>query len=238
MLSNHIGIAYYRQIANTLVIRIHTGQYASGERLPSDRDLSEEFGRNRHTVRRALDLVEAEDLIVRQRGRGTFVADPLPLRKSKTQISLGLIDITRALGMRPEATVLSVTVEQADEIATMLDIEAQDQVTHIHRLRSLNDDPIIVENIFLATSLFPGLERYALSQSLRDIMREHYDIEITHNQLVFESILSTEEVSSLLNIPVGSPMLLEKRVTYADNGCRCEYSEHIYPGDRFSFVLK
>jgi DNA-binding GntR family transcriptional regulator len=140
--------------------------------------------------------------------------------------------------MRPEATVLSVTVEQADEIATMLDIEAQDQVTHIHRLRSLNDDPIIVENIFLAQSLFPGFKRYDLSQSLRDIMREHYDIEITHNQLVFESILSTEEVSSLLDIPVGFPMLLEKRVTYANNGSRCEYSEHIYPGDRFSFVLK
>ena len=232
------GIAYYRQIANTLIIRIQSGQYSPGERLPSDRDLSEEFGHNRHTVRRALDLLESEDLIVRRQGRGTFVADPLPVRRSKTQISLGLIDITRAMGVRPDAKVLGVTVEHAGDIAPVLDLQQRDCVIHIHRLRSLNDAPIIVEHIYLKHALLPELEKLDLSQSLRNIMRDQYGIAVTHNRIEFESILSTEEVSTLLDIPLGSPLLLEKRITYAAEGMPCEYSEHVYPGDRFSFVFR
>lgn len=238
MISKRTGIAYYRQIANTLALRIRSGRYAPGERLPSDRDLSAEFGHNRHTVRRALDLLEAEDLILRRRGRGTFVVDPVPQKNSKTRISLGLIDITRALGMRPKADVLDVCIEAAREIGAILAIDARDKVIHIHRLRSYDDAPIIVEHIYLTQALLPDLERLDLSGSLRSIMQDQYGLVVAHNQIEFESVLSTGEHSRLLNLPEGSPLLLEKRITYTDAQVPCEYSEHAYPGDRFSFVYR
>src|SRR3990172_5374396 len=92
------GIAFYRQIADILIKRIRAGQYSPGERLPSDRALSAEFGHNRHTVRRALDVVEEQKLITRQQGKGTFVAKTLPASPEKKHLSVGLIDTTRQLG--------------------------------------------------------------------------------------------------------------------------------------------
>jgi DNA-binding GntR family transcriptional regulator len=238
MSKKHSGITYYRQIADIIIDRIFSGSYRPGKRLPSDRELSEEFGYNRHTIRRALDLVEAQGLILRQQGKGTFVVDPLPHKNRKTQLVLGLIDITHEFGLRPNAELLEVAVQPADKVAMMLQIDKEEHVTYMHRLRYLNNEAAIIEYIYVSQKVSPGLEKYDLTFSLRSLLQDQYQLNITRKEVTFESVVSNSYVSRLLNIPIGSPMMLEKRVSYTHDGTACEYSEHIYRGDRFSFVLK
>lgn len=235
---NEAGIAYYRQIADILIARIYNGSYASGERLPSDRELGLEFGHNRHTIRRALDVVEAHNLIVRRRGKGTFVAENIPPGPPRTELPIGLIDITRQLGARPAAEVLKVMVQPANGVAARLRINKDDRVIYLHRLRYLEGEPAIVEHIYVPQALCPGLERYDLSQSLHQLMHRAFGLDVTHKEVAFESILSDGYVSQLLKLPVGSPMMLERRILYAKDGVPREYAEHIYRGDRFSFTLR
>ena len=237
-LLNQSGITYYRQIADILITRIHNGVYKLGERIPSGRELGKEFGCNRHTIRRALDIVEVSELIIRQQGRGTFVVDELPNHNNKTQLSIGLIDISHAIGFRPNARVLQSTIQSAGDISHKLNISENDEVNFVHRLRIINDLPAVVEFIYIPTHLTPDLIKCDLSQSLRHLMYEKYDLQLSQKEVIFEPILSTAYVSELLEVPVGSAMMLEKRTSYSGDNTISEYSEHIYRGDQFSFVFK
>ncbi|MAS35984.1 MAG: hypothetical protein CL610_18395 [Anaerolineaceae bacterium] len=238
MRSNRQGIAYYRQIADILIKRIHNGVYAPGEQLPSDRELSAEFGHNRHTVRRALDVVAEHKLITRQQGRGTFVTTTVPAAPEKRHLSLGLIDMTRQLGARPAARVLEAIVRPADQVAEILKLKPSDLIIYIHRLRYVDNTPMILEYISIPYAFVPGIEHEELSQSLRDLMVDQFDIHLTDKEVTFESNASDGYVSQMLNIPLGSPVMLEKRLSYDADQTLCEYSEHIYRGDRFAFRLK
>jgi len=237
-LDNQPGVTYYRHVADIIKHRIYNGVYKTTEKLPSGRELSQEFRCNRHTIRRALDIVEMEDLIVRQQGRGTFVAHQLPVKSKKNQLALGLIDITHSLGFRPAANILGSAVQPAGEKAGRLNIKEDDEVTYIHRLRIIKKSPAIIENIYIPSAQIPNLIDHDLSQSLRDLMANIYNIKIAHSEVIFESILSNVYVSNLLNIPIGSAMMFENRTSYNSSGIIIEYSEHTYRGDQFSFILK
>jgi GntR family transcriptional regulator len=238
ILNNQSGITYYRQVADIIIARIYKGIYSPGEQLPTGRELSHEFDCNRHTIRRALDLVEAEKLIARHQGRGTFVLENLPRTSPKIQFALGLIDISRQLGTRPNAQVLNVVVQPAEKFAPVLGIPEHDKVIHIHRLRLLDGDPIIVEYIYIPLQLAANLMDFDLSQSLRQLMQTEFQLQIIRSEITFEPILSSPYVSDLLQSPVGSPMMVERRLSFNTDDVACEYSEHIYRGDRFSFTLK
>ena len=237
-MENQDGIAYYRQIADCLIQRIYDGEYPLGEQMPSDRELSVEFGHHRHTVRRALDIVEAHALIERHQGRGTFVAEVLPPLNEKTRLPIGLIDMTRRLGQRPAASVLSVSVSEANHVNEVMQLELDEPVICLHRLRYIDDEPVILEYIYVPHKLAPGLEHKDLKQSIRDMMVEQYQLTIVQKEIEFESILSNSYTSQRLGIAVGSPLMLEKRVAYTENNILCEYSEHVYRGDRFAFTFR
>lgn len=229
------GIAIYRQIADILTLRIKQGKYKAGEQLPSDRDLSTEFEHNRHTIRRALDILEGNKLIVRHRGRGTFVADTLNTKDSRTSLTLGLIDLTREIGERPTAKVLHTYLQTTDQIDKPHTVPIEGAYYVIHRLRSINDDPLIIETIHIPILIVPDLLTHDLTASLRELLHETYNIQIVRVDISIESILSDAYMSTLLNIPIGSPLILEKRLAYTADEDMCEYSEHIYRGDRFTF---
>ena len=237
-LNNQRGITYYRQIADVLIGRIYREVYRPGEKIPSGRELSAEFGCNRHTIRRALDLLEQEHLVTRHQGRGTYVVDEIPNSIRKTQLTIGLIDISHALGARPPAKLLSVNVQPASEVAAKLDIAEETLVTHIHRVRLINDQPAIVENIYIPYPTAPNLTDFDLSLSLRGLMRQQFNLHLTRSEIIFESIISSGYISEILEIPIGSAVMLEKRTSINSENMPSEYSEHIYRGDRFAFVLK
>ena len=107
--------AAYRQLAGILRDRIRNGELQTAQRMPSEKDLHDEFGLARETVRRALAVLRAEGLIEVRQGHGTFVAeipDKVELRPGDLITSTAAITVTRADGeidVYPAGTTLAVT---------------------------------------------------------------------------------------------------------------------------------
>ena len=230
------GITVYRQIADVLKLRIIQQEYNVGDRLPSDRDLSDMFGHNRHTVRRALDILEAEQFITRKHGKGTFVTYEPTIQEDRTSLPMGLIDLTKAIGERPSATMIYSNIQTVEKIGHPLKIAVVSDYYVIHRLRLLNQEPLIIETIHIPEAIAPKLFTHDLEASLRELLHDTYDINIIRLDISIESIISDAYMSKLLEVPIGSPMIFEKRVAYTVDEEVCEYSEHIYRGDRFTFT--
>jgi len=230
------GITIYRQIADVLKLRIIQHIYKLGDRLPSDRDLSEEFGHNRHTVRRALSILEEENFIIRKHGKGTFVTYQPNAQVERTSLPMGLIDLTKEIGKRPSANVIYSNLQTVDKAGHPLKIAVMSEYYVIHRLRILNQEPLIIETIHIPETIAPKLFSHNLEASLREILQETYQVNIMRLDISIESIVSDAYMSKLLEVPIGSPLMFEKRVAYTNDERVCEYSEHIYRGDRFTFT--
>lgn len=232
------GIPLYVQIAESLIARIESGELAAGDRLPSERELSEALGVNRLTLRRALRALEGQGLITRVPGRGTHVAAP----KIERQASR-LVSFTRGMqqrGYAPGTRLLSVELRPAHAAqAAVLQIATGAPVCVVHRLRTLNREPVLIEQYTLPVERFPGLDRHALqSQSIYAVLRQAYGVEIRRARQSLEPVAATEYEAGILGVPIGAPLMLERRLSFDADDRPVEHGRDLYRGDRFRFVTE
>jgi GntR family transcriptional regulator len=226
------GQAKHRAVRDALVELIH--ELPPGAGIPTERELSEQFGVSRGTVRQALDRLEAEQRIHRHQGKGTFVAKP------KMDHMLELTSHTehvRARGMEPASRLISVTRLAADaEVATMLAVGEGDEILQIERVRLADGDPLAVEVLYLEAKRFDGVAAMlGESQSLYELLRARYGVELSWAEETIEAVVAPEREASLLGIASGGPMLLLCRLSFDPIGRPVEYVRALYRADRFRF---
>jgi GntR family transcriptional regulator len=232
------SIPLYIQIAERLIAQIESGGLSPGEQLPPERDLSEKIGVNRMTLRRALHVLESQGLILRKHGVGTFVAEPKIDRQMEVvfRFSSGM----QYRGLTPGAEIISIEQILAESaLAKDLSLSVSSPVYSILRLRSINQEPVMLESYKIPVQRFPGLDRYDLEKrSIYEIMASEYGVPITRARQSFEPIIATEFEANLLKINIGEALMLEKRLSYDDNNLPVEYGKDRYRGDRFRFVTE
>jgi GntR family transcriptional regulator len=232
------SIPLYIQIAERLIAQIESGGLSPGEQLPPERDLSEKIGVNRMTLRRALHVLESQGLILRKHGVGTFVAEPKIDRQMEVvfRFSSGM----QYRGLTPGAEIISIEQILAESaLAKDLSLSVSSPVYSILRLRSINQEPVMLESYKIPVQRFPGLDRYDLEKrSIYEIMEFEYGVPITRARQSFEPIIATEFEANLLKINIGEALMLEKRLSYDDNNLPVEYGKDRYRGDRFRFVTE
>ena len=226
----------YMQIADHLLDQIESGNLRPGDRLPTERELSKGLNVNRMTVRRAFKSLESKGLINRLQGSGTYVAEP----KIERQASF-LISFTRGIQRRgyvPGAKIIRFERRAVkDPIGKELKLTDSAPVYHIHRLRLLNQEPVLLERLRIPVYRFPDLERYDLSKrSLYEVMEKEYGISVVHARQSLEPVVAVEYEAELLKVEPGTPLMLEKRLAFEQDGQPVEYGRDLYRGDRFSFV--
>ena len=237
---NHLQptVPLYIQIAEGLLDRIRSGRLVPGERLQPERELSEALGVNRRTVREALRMLEAEGLIERKQGIGTFVAQPKIEREAGHLFSFtkGM----RGKGLQPGARLIMLE-ERIPEmtIAQTFQILPTEAVYYGIRLRLLNKEETMLEKFFLPTALFPKLANHNLNtRSLYEIFETEYGIIPTEAVQSIEAVKATEFEAELLGIPAGDPVILERRSTFDQHGRCIESAKDVYRGDRFKFTAR
>jgi len=232
------SIPLYIQIAGRLIAKLESGDLSPGEQLPPERDLSEKFGVNRMTLRRALQVLESQDLIVRKHGVGTFIAEPKIDRQMEVvfRFSSGI----QNRGLIPGAEIISIEQIFAEPaLAKDLGLSVSSPVYSILRLRSINQEPVMLESYKIPVRRFPGLDRYDLEKrSIYEIMEIEYSVPITRARQSFEPIIASEFEAKLLKINIGEALMLEKRLSYDGNNLPVEYGKDRYRGDRFRFVTE
>jgi GntR family transcriptional regulator len=231
-------VPLYVQIAEGFLDRIESGELSPGDRLPPERELSELLSVNRMTVRRALRMLEGQGLLIRRQGAGTYVAKP----KIERQASQ-LFPFTRGMeqrGYKPGIKLITFEKRPAEtSIAQKLDIPVAAPVFRAYRLRTLNQEAVMLEDLTVPGFIFPDFDHHDISsRSLYEILATEYQISISQAQQSLEPVIASEYEAHLLGIDAGAPMMLERRLAFDEQGRPVEYSKDLYRGDRFRFITE
>jgi GntR family transcriptional regulator, N-acetylglucosamine utilization regulator len=203
------------------------------DQLPTERELAEELGVSRSTVRRALEQMSAEGRVHRVQGAGTFVTER-PIRKGATLTSFS--EDMRVRGLSPGARLLRAdeTVAGAD-LGWRLSVSPAEPLLNIERLRLADDAPMCLENVYFVKRFAPDLLSWDLETSLYDLLAERYRIVVDRaEQWVTATVLDPGDARHL-QVPPLSAALRVERVTFDQQGRRVELARSLYRGDRYAF---
>jgi GntR family transcriptional regulator len=233
---SHKRIPLYEQIEAILRQRLHTMQ--AGERLPSDRDLAQEFSVSFVTARQAVSRLAADGLVERHVGRGTFVASAR-LEKNMSGLTSFSEDMIRR-GLSVHSKVLECTVRPASQaVAQALQIAENSPVVHIRRVRFADAIPMTIEAVNLHALAFPGLAGEDFShQSLYEVLERRYGVALTVARGVLSAVTPTTEEAQMLGITRATPLLVVSRTAYNQHNEPIEYGESRYRSDRYQVPIE
>ncbi|MBL8587191.1 MAG: GntR family transcriptional regulator [Methylobacteriaceae bacterium] len=212
----------YRQVRALLVQRIARGRWRPGELIPSEIQIAAELGVSQGTVRKALDEMTVENLLVRQQGRGTFVA-----QHDEARILFQFFKIVPDAGepVFPESDLRSCLEAPADAAeAGHLGVKTGAPAIRIARVRSLAGRPVISEYICVSAALFPGMAADgALPNNLYAYYADRYGVTIAGGRERIKALPAAPEDAALLGLPAAAPVLLIDRVATALDGAPVEW---------------
>lgn len=222
----------YMQVAEILSEEIKSlqGTYSA---LPSEGDLSREFGVSRVTIRNALKQLEARGAIYSEQGRGYFTTT------SRMRGLSGFHSFTsevRRLGGVPASRLLDFQRDARlpEAFRKHLQVAGSEAYLSLRRLRSIDGRPAALEDVYLPEAMYPQAERGMFEDgSLYDRMTGSWGITPAWADALFEPVAASAEEARLLEVSVGAPLLAVWRVTVTESDQVCEYVRSVYRGDGF-----
>lgn len=210
----------YRQVKAIFVRRLVDGVWAPGAALPSEGQLAAEIGVSQGTVRKALDELAAENLLVRRQGRGTFVAEHDEQRILFQFFKLAPDD---GIARFPDSAVLSVTIAEADPGERQaLDLARGDGVIRIARVRSLDATPLVLETVSLPRRLFSGIEDGPVPNNLYSLYAARYGVTVASARERLKAVALNADDAALLAAAPGTPALRIDRLALSLDGAPVE----------------
>lgn len=232
-------IPFYVQVHDALKEFIEHSDIRPGDQLPSEPELCRMFDVSRTVIRQALRGLETEGLIMRQKGRGTFVAEP-KIGESLFQELTGFYQDMSNKGRPPVSKVLRQEIIPASaKVATFLQLAPETPVIRIDRVRYVEHEPIVFVTTFLPHSLCPGLVEVDLThRSLYAYLEETYSLFIARGRRILEAVIASEYEAALLEINEGAPLISLESISYLANGTPLEYYKALHRGDRSMFEVE
>lgn len=223
----HAGLKYVR--VRDYLRSMVTHELGVGDPIPSERLLCERFGVSRMTVRQAVDALVVEGLLVREQGRGTFVA-PTKLDLEVRLASFG--EEMQRRGMVPSSRVLAAEVVQATpDVADALDLLPGELVSFLYRVRYADGEPMAVEQSWLPSRLAPGLFDEGVPESIYGQLRRR-GLDPDWGEDTVAASEADAQDADLLDIDPGTAVLRLTRRTFAGETA-CVYSRSAYRADRY-----
>ena len=232
-------IPYHYQLTEIIRKLISQEQWKHGDKLPSEREFCETFEVSRITVRKALDSLSSEGLIQTNKGIGTFVSEQKYIEKWSS-FPIGFTDSLANQGYRIETQVLTLeTIPSTEKISKELELPLGDLVLHLHRLRFIAQEPILVVSSYLPQYMVPEIEKNDFThKSLYQVLRSNYDVKIEKVKRGIEAVAATEKEASLLHVELGAPLLQIESTSYTPDGKPVEYFIAKRRGDRTRFEFE
>lgn len=227
----------YAQLLDHFHQLIHSGQLKPGDRFPAEMDLAKEYGVARITVRRAIEELVHEGLLVRRQGKGSFVAE--------SKIERELVNVRsfsahiQARGMQPGARVVSVQTNPATKrLAEILGVAPGAPVAEIQRIRLANEEPTALETSYVSLERCPGIDQVDFSKnSLYQVFEQQYHMKPENSRTTLEMTPATNNEAKLLGIAPGAPLFLMKAIVSVADGTVAEYAKNLCRADRFRFQI-
>lgn len=227
------GSPLYLHLKNLIQSSISEGRLGAGDALPPERDLAKHLDVSRVTVRRAIDELVKEGVLTQRQGAGTFVSDrveqPLNHLRSFTEVMQSRGKTTsskwldRSLGMPHE------------EERQSLNLEADEEVVRLYRLRYANDKPMALELATIPSRYIAN--PFAVEGSLYELLEQQHMRPVRAFQRL-RAISIDERRAALLEIMPNSAALYIERTAVNQDGIPVEFTRSWFPGDSYDFVAE
>lgn len=226
----------YRQIKDLLVQALDRGDWKPGEAIPSETELALRFQVSQGTVRKAVDELAAENLLIRRQGKGTFVSTH---HEARVRFRFLRLAPNQGEAQPAESQILDCKrVRASVEIARALELKAGDPVVAIRRLLSFASVPTVVDDIYLPGVLFKGLTADLLNGyvgPLYGFLETEFGINMVRAEEKLRAVSADQVMSALLGIPKDTPMLKVDRISYTYADRPVELRMGHYVTDRYHY---
>lgn len=222
----------YVQIQEYIAEKILTGELPPETRITSERELSQELGVSRMTVRRSLTELVNEGLLERRHGAGTFVAKP-----KVTYTVTELMDYARTLrsrGLSVARQLLEFSeVPASRRLAERLMVEIGHPLYHVVLLHLANRVPVVLERTFLSCERCPNLHEYDLEKtSINDLLSAGLRMQLSCNDQEIEAVVASDITAKQLRVEEGFPLLMVSRtVLRLEDELPVQYSQDLLRSD-------
>ena len=226
----------YQQIKALITQSLQSGEWKPGELIPSEVELANRFKVSQGTVRKAIDELAAENLVMRKQGKGTFVPTHHEERAH-----------FRFLKLMPDEGVPHPGVSQFIEVkrtrspadvARLLDLKSGDAVIFIKRVQSFDGVPTIVEEIWLPGITFKGLTAERLEEykgPMYGLFESEFGTRMIRATEKIRAVIAAEGDAALLQIAVNTPLLASERVSFTYGDKAVELRRGLYLTERHHY---
>lgn len=226
----------YQQIKVLITQSLQAGEWKPGELIPSEVELAQRFKVSQGTVRKAIDELSAENLVVRRQGKGTFVAT-----HHEDRAQFRFLRLMPDLGDPQPADnrVLDVRRLRAGADAVkLLNLKSGDAVVYIKRVQSFQHIPTILEEIWLPGQLFKGLTAERLAEykgPMYGLFETEFGTRMIRATEKLRAITADDDASAHLNVAVGTPLLSVERISFTYGDKPVELRKGCYVTDRHHY---
>ena len=233
MLNTQSPIPLYHQLADLLKDRIRSGEYAVGDRIPSEHQLAAACGIGRPTVRQAIDVLVRRRLLVRRRGSGTYVAE------ADHEVDLFSLAGTTSAFQRQGLMVDTRVRRKIKRVSVAADSDNPfdgGQAFFFSRRSCVDAVPVLIEDLWLHAELFSGIDRIELEgRSIAEIAAERYYLRPTHGRQTFRIAYLQGARARDLGVSAETPILAVKRYLHFPQAENAIYAELFCRTDQFVF---
>ena len=229
------ALPLYTKVYRVIADQIETGALRPRDRLPAERAICEKLDVSRVTVRRALQELVDNGFIEPAAGRGYQVATAFVGEPPNALLSFSTMGAERGLAVTSRVLMNDVRPASIDE-AESLRIAPGGAVFELVRVRCLNGVPIALGRSRISHARVPGIEDIDFTvASLYATVEERWQIVPTRADYAIEAIAAGEREATLLELDIGSPLLLALETMYDQHGAPTDLAEIRYRGDRYRF---
>jgi GntR family transcriptional regulator len=210
----------YQQIKALLMRSLQDGEWKPGEVIPSEMELAARFKVSQGTVRKAIDELATDNLLVRRQGKGTFVATHAEARTQYRFLRLQPDDADTVVGMR-RRFLDGRRLRPPADVARALGLKAGEQTLQLRRLLLADDPeaprPVVLDEIWLPAALFRGLTAERLSAHrgpMYAFFEAEFDVRMIRADEKIRAVAAGADAAALLAVAPGTPLLSVERLSY------------------------
>lgn len=231
-------IPMYIQIANILRKEIESKKIKTGDSIGAQRELEERFGVSKITIRKAVNILEQEDLVITKQGKGTFVK---AIKFEDDLIELqGLSDIITRSGFSPEISIVKIIEKETPEELLSDKLKGfSEKCFYIERLHTVKDKPIAFVEIYLPYEIGKSLSKEDIEKNtLYTLFQDKLNIELGEGIQTIKACKANKKLAEHLNIDVGEALLNAERIAYDKNNNIVEFIVFYYNFNEYAFKIK
>jgi GntR family transcriptional regulator len=227
----------YQQIKALILQSLQAGEWKPGDLIPSEVELAARFKVSQGTVRKAIDELAADNLLLRRQGKGTFVAT-----HAERQIKYRFLRLHPDEGENvapPTRQVLGCRRVRANaEVAAALQLRSGDPVVQVSRVLSFQGTPTILEDLWLPGTAFRGLTLETLvtyAGPMYALFETQFGVRMVRAEERIKAVAASDTAAERLQVAPGTPLLSVERLAYTYNGVPMELRRGLYRTDRHHY---